>query len=298
MSEAPLWFTAKTARHRDRSQIVSIKTGTRELDNKIIGLNKKEVTCISGLRGAAKSTWLSQICLEVADVGKKVALFSGEIDDGRTFEWLFLQAAGKNNTVATSYENFYKVPEDVKTTIKEWLDPRVFVYNNDYGKKIAMILSAVEDCIKRKGVDIVILDNLMSIDLDATTYNKNEKQSNFIQEIVRFARENDVHIIVVAHPRKSIGFLRIDDIAGTADLANAVDNVFIIHRVNNDFKRLAKLTLGVKEDSSLFQYDNVLEICKNRDLGYQDEMIGMYFDVASKRLSCDFGVNRKYGWEK
>lgn len=298
MTEAPLWFTVKTARKRDRSQIVSIKTGTSELDKKIIGLNKKEVTCISGLRGAAKSTWLSQICLEVADAGKKTALFSGELDDGRTAEWLFLQAAGKNNTMATAYENFYKVPDDVKDRIKEWLEPHVYIYNNDYGKKIATILSAVEDCIKRKGVDIVILDNLMSIDLDATTYNKNEKQSNFIQEIVRFARENDVHIIVVAHPRKSIGFLRIDDIAGTADLSNAVDNVFIIHRVNNDFKRLSKLTLGIKDDSSLFQYDNVIEICKNRDLGYQDEMIGLYFDKASKRLSCEPVNNRRYGWER
>lgn len=298
MSEEPLFWTFDTVKTRDRSKIVRIKTGTRELDNKIIGLNKKEVSVLSGLSGAAKSTWVSQLCLEAIDAGKKVALFSGELEADRVFDWLYLQAAGGRHTLATAHERYFEVPDDVKEKIKAWGKPNMFGYNNTYGRKIEAILSAVENCCTTKGVDLVILDNLMSIDLDATSFNKNEKQSNFIQDIVQFAKKYDVHIIVVAHPRKIVGLLRKDDIAGTADLTNAPDNVFIIHRVNSDFKRLSKITLGLGTDHPIYTYDNVLEICKNRDLGYQDEMIGMYFDVASKRLSCDFGVNRKYGWER
>jgi len=296
MSE-PLFFTAKTIKPKDRSQIVSIRTGIKELDKKIIGLNKQEVSCVSGLRGSAKSTWLSQIALEVVHDGYRVALFSGELAENRVLEWLQLQAAGKNHTHSTKYENYFYVDNDDKAKINSWLDQKLFVYNNRYGAKSSDLLKSIEDCIVNKKVDLVILDNLMSIDLDATSYNKNEKQTSFIQSVVKFSREHDVHIVLVAHPRKAIGFLRMDDIAGTADLTNAVDNVFIIHRVNNDFKRLTKQMFLWKPDNEIYDYDNVIEICKNRDLGYQDELIGMYYEKESKRFSCVSDNQKIYGWE-
>jgi len=297
LENEPLFFNSKTAKPRDRSKIVSIRTGIRELDKFIIGLNKQEVSLVSGSRGSAKSTWLEQLSLEVVQAGRKVALFSGELSEGRVMDWMHLQAAGPNNLQSTQYERYYTLSEDAKARIDQWLYQKLFIYNNKHGKKAAKILESVEDCIKNKGVDIVILDNLMSIDLDCTTYNKNDKQSTFILDIISFAIEHDVHIVVVAHPRKAIGFLRIDDISGTADLTNAVDNVFIIHRVNNDFKRLSKLAFGWRDDNPIYDYDNVIEICKNRDLGYQDEMIGLYFDIPSKRMSCDRINTRIYGWE-
>jgi len=85
-----LFLTSTDIKPRDRSQIVSISTGLIELDKKIIGLNKGEVSCVSGLSGSAKSTWLSQLSLEVVSAGKKVALFSGELHESRVLEWLQL----------------------------------------------------------------------------------------------------------------------------------------------------------------------------------------------------------------
>jgi hypothetical protein len=48
----------------------------------------------------------------------------------------------------------------------------------------------------------------------------------------------------------------------------------------------------------MYDYDNVIEICKNRDLGHQDVMIGLYFEIESKRMSCYKENNRIYGWLK
>lgn len=296
-TDAPLFFTAMTAKERDRTKIVSMATGISELDKKIRGLNKQEVSCVSGLNGSAKSTWLSQTCLDIVQSGRKVALFSGELHESRVFEWLQLQAAGSAYTIATQYENFFYVPNDLKPVINQWLEQKLFVYNNEYGSKIDALLVALEDCITRKKVDVVVLDNLMSIDLGATSFNKNELQTNFIHRIVKMAKQYDIHIVLVAHPRKTIGFLRKDDIAGTADLTNAVDNVFIVHRVNNDFRRLTNQTFGWKADHDMYRYDNVIEICKNRDLGYQDVMIGLHFDVSCKRFTCDGEMPKRYGWE-
>ena len=293
---APDIFNTRQIKKRDRSLIVSIKTGVTDLDKKIIGLNKGEVTCVSGLNGSGKSSILSQIALEVVQSGFKVVLFSGELSEDRVLDWLQLQAAGKDHAIATKYENWFYVRDEIKDRINEWLYQKLFVYNNAYGNDIDQIIRTIDYCIDKKQIDVVVLDNLMSVNL-GNAYDKNEKQSVFIKEIKKFAVDKNVHIVIVAHPRKSLGFLRKDDIAGTADLTNMVDNVFIVHRVNEDFKRLSKQTFGWKSDNSIYGYSNVIEVCKNRDFGVQDFFAGLYYEKESKRFKNAPGESRAYGWE-
>ena len=47
-----------------------------------------------------------------------------------------------------------------------------------------------------------------------------------------------------------------------------------------------------------YNFSNVIEIMKNRDLGHQDEMIGLYFEVESKRLLNNQYENKVFGWEQ
>jgi len=293
---APWFFNTRQIRKRDRSQIVTLKTGITELDKKIIGLNKGEITCVSGLNGSGKSSILSQMALDVVQSGHTVALFSGELSEDRVLDWLQLQAAGKDNTIKSNYENYFYIRDTTKDRINEWLYQKLFVYNNAYGNTVDEIIKATAYCIEEKKVDMVILDNLMSINLGSAN-DKNEKQSVFIKELKKFAVEKDIVIVLVAHPRKSIGFLRKDDIAGTADLTNMVDNVFIVHRVNEDFKRLSKLTFGWKADKQIYEYSNVIEVCKNRDNGIQDYFVGLYYEQESKRFKNTPTESRAYGWE-
>ena len=293
----PFFYTATTVKPKDRSSIVSIRTGIRDLDKKIIGLNKGEVTCLSGVNSSGKSSLLSQISLEVIQKGYRVALFSGELEENRVLNWIQLQAAGKQYTRPTQYEGFYTVDEEAKKYINKWLDDKLYIYNNRKGPDVETILKSVEDCIRQNKVDFIILDNLMSMDLGEFKGEKNDKQSLFIKKAMAFARNNDVHVVLVAHPRKTIGFLRKEDIAGTADLTNAVDNVLIVHRVNTDFKRLSAEMFKWGKEDEIYTYSNVVEVCKNRDLGVQDQFIGLYYEVESKRFLNERHEVRHYGFE-
>lgn len=294
----PLFFTSTTIKPKDRSQIVSIETGITKLDKKIIGLNKGEVSCVSGLRGSGKSSLMSQIALEAVQRKYKTALFSGELSENRVLEWLQLQAAGKLYTQPTKYENYFYVDDKTKYYINKWLDNKIYIYNNNYGNDAQKILNSVEQCITKNKVDLVILDNLMSMNLESLSGDKYERQTKLALGLVRYAQDNDVHILFVAHPRKSIGFLRLEDISGTADLTNAVENVFIVHRVNMDFKAKSKLTFGWRDDNDLYNYTNVIEVCKNRDLGIQDYFVGLQFEVESKRFLNEKYETKHYDWEE
>jgi len=299
-NSAPRFFTSETIKRKDRSQIVSVKTGITEIDLHITGLNKKEVSVISGVPGSGKSSWLSQLALQVVDSGHKVVLYSGELEESRVYDWLELQAAGKWNTKKhPNYENFYYVSgNSIRDDIRAWLAQKLFIYNNEYGSGVGELMDSLEECIVHKKVDVIILDNLMSMDIGADAYDKNDKQSQYMKGLKKFTRENDVHTILVAHPRKAMGFLRRDDISGTSDLVNLADNLFVIHRVNADFKRLSKATFGWKVDSTIYNYDNVIEICKNRDFGVQDYFVGLYYEKETKRFKNTQDEERHYGWER
>lgn len=280
---------------RDVNTIVP--SGISQLDKRIMGFNKGELSVWSGSNGCGKSSLLSQMAIESIESGRKVALYSGELRADRVMNWIHLQCAGKRNVISTQYENYYTVSENVRENINRWLEGKLFVYNNAYSSKVEDIVAAVKECIEKNNLDVIVIDNLMSLDLSSVTGEKYEKQTNLVLALTQLCKLKNVVIHFITHPRKTMMFLRKNDISGTADITNAADNVFLVHRCNTDFKKGIKDHLGIKDDHPLLAYDNVIEVCKNRDLGISDEFIGMYFEKETKRFMNSSVENKHYGWE-
>ena len=279
----------------DRNAIVSVPSKIKELDKKIIGFNLGEISIWSGNNASGKSTLLGQIALNSIEQGFPAVLYSGELTANRVKNWLHLQAAGRQHTLRGYYNDTSYVSKENAALIDGWYDGKMWIYNNKYGNKLLPLLDDIKDMVS-KGVKSVILDNLMAIDILIYDGDKYDKQSQMIKDLCNFVKDNDIHLHLVAHPRKVTGFLRKTDIAGTADLTNAVDNVFIVHRVNNDFIRYSGEYFGHEVAAEYFKYGNVIEVCKNRDLGIQDYLIGLYFESESRRFLNEPFENINYGW--
>ena len=291
------FFQFKDIKTINRDAIVSIRSGIKGLDDRIIGFNKGEVTMWSGLNSSGKSSILGQIELEAINDGYKVAVWSGELTPNRFKNWIVQQAAGRNNVLPSKFNNVYYVGKGITNKIDNWLYDKFLLYNNEYGSKVKLLLSDMKEAILENGIDMIVLDNLMCLDLSYDKFNKNDVQGDFIRSLCGFAKDNNVHIHIVAHPRKSVGFLRKLDISGSADLSNAVDNVIIIHRVNRDFERLGGDFFGQSFISEYLKFGNVIEVCKNRDLGREGFLIGLYYEEESKRFLNEQYENKIYGWE-
>ena len=228
-----------------------------------------------------------------------VIVYSGELSDQNFAKWYFLQAAGKSKVVASKmFENAYYVPKNIKEKISDWTGEKLWLYNNKYGNDFNMISKVLVEKIKERQADLVILDNLMALNLEMYDKDKYEAQTKFVQSLKNIANLCNVHIIFVAHPRKAMGFLRLDDISGSGNITNYVDNAFIVHRRNEDFKRLGKQMFGWKDDHYLMQANvtNVVEICKDRNNGNQDVFIPLYYEPETKRLKNTPVENVIYGW--
>lgn len=282
---------------KDRSQIVSIPTGFTELDRKIIGLNKGELTLVSGSNASGKSSMIKQLCLNAVQQGFRIVEYSGELDSTRSKNWTIQQAAGKQFVEATKYENYFRVPQKISDKISEWMADKWKVYNNLYGSNFSQLVADVEETLLEESCDIFVVDNVMALDLSDVSNDKYEQQKKAVLRLKELAIRYNIHIILVAHPRKSVSFLRKDDVSGSADLTNAVENVMLIHRVNNDFRRRSQEFFGEEKARDYYTYGNVIEVAKNRDLGIVDHLVGLYYEIESKRFLNDFTDNPNYGWQ-
>lgn len=297
-SLGPVYRTTEEIRLRVVPDEAYLLTGITGIDDRMIGLKKTYVTVLSGLRSAGKSSVLSQLVIQCRQQGMKCALFSGEMTDKQVLKWLTLQAAGKNHVHGTRYENVFYPNDEAAEAVSKWLNEFVYVYNNDYGNDFVQLRNSLAKIVMEKKLDIIFLDNLMALNIEQLDRDLYVRQTKFVKELKRMAQALNIHILFVAHPRKSGGYLRMDDISGSGDLANAADNVLIVHRVDEDYRKLTQQYFGWKMTNPLYKASNVIEICKDRDYGNRDVYIPLYFEKETKRLKNDVAEYVHYDWEK
>lgn len=293
------WLAMTDVQYVDMSKMASIPTGYKELDKKIIGLLLGDVTVLSGGSGAGKSSWIDCVALNAIQRGYKVGIWSGELQDFRFQSWINQIAAGKNYVCKREgFENYYYAPKEISNQISNWLEGKLFLYNNNYGSKWQQLFADVKELVDKEGVQLIVLDNLMALQIDNYEGDKYTQQTKFINDLKEYAKAKNVHVLLVCHPRKEGIFLRKESISGTADLTNLADSVFIIHRIGKDFEQRAGEFFGKDKVLPYLKYNSVIEVCKNRSMGVIDLLVGMYYEVESRRLKNEISENIVYGWQE
>lgn len=279
-----------------------IKTHVVTIDQKMHGLLKGGISLWSGLRASAKSTILSQIALQAVNDGHSVLAYSGELTDKRFARWIIQQAAGKQyvKEIQKNDSKFWVVPKETQKAVADWTDRNLHIYNNSYGSTYDGLISQIKEKIELEKPDLIILDNLMTIDVTNVDTNEYRAQTAIMKGLADLAKMYNVHVALVAHPRKTISFLRLVDVAGSGNISNLVDSAFIVHRVNHDFKKGYMDEFCKKgtqeEDVMLFKGTNVVEIAKDREEGIQDEFIPLWYETESRRLKNDSTEVIKFKW--
>lgn len=305
VENGPIWETVEEILLKPTPDNEYIKTHIDVIDNKTHGLMKGAVSVWSGLRGSAKSTILSQIALHAVNDDHNVLFYSGELTDKRFTRWLIQQAAGKQ--YGKEYEKdgstYYFVPDEIKNKVAQWIGNRLYIYNNSYGSEYGKLINEIETQILNTKPDLVVLDNLMTINVGDLDTNEYKAQTNLMLKLVEMAKKYNCHVALVAHPRKTVTFLRLTDISGTGNIGNLVDSAFIVHRNNHDFRKgyISEFLdpKKVNEDDVNIHFKqgtNIIEIAKDREAGIQDEFIPLYYEVESRRMLNDRTEVPKFKW--
>lgn len=294
----PKWLSLKQIAYVDVSQLAALPTGLIDFDKKTGGLLLGDVTIMSGISGAGKTSLIDTIIANVVDRGYKVAVWSGEMQGFRYAQWQHQVLAGRPYVVKKEgWDNFWYCPKNIADKINEWLDGKFWLYNcEEYGSRFAQLMNDIKEVVEREGINLIVIDNLAALNLSDLNGQKYEQQTQFITEVKDFCKKANVACIIICHPRKVVSFLRKEDVAGTADLVNLADNLVILHRVGKDFVQRAGEFLGTTEVEKYKDFSSVLEIAKNRSMGVVDYLVGLYFEPESRRLKNSVAEHIVYGW--
>jgi len=267
----------------------SILFGITELDRATGGYRKTELCVWTGKRSEGKSTLVNNIVLNAVDDGKRVCIYSGELSPDRMRDWHYLQAAGQrfvNKRVSKHSGNTYwEVSPENRQAIDKWWDGRIYCFDTKRKgiHEEDTIFSLFEYAWYRHGVEIFVLDNLMTVDIkdDREFY---RAQTRFSKRLKGYAEQRDVAIHLIAHPRKT-GRAEIegDDVSGSGDIINIADNAFLVSRLPEENDHDA---------------DARIRVLKNREYGRRGDVL-LLFEESSRRFSDKdrSGFERRYEWE-
>lgn len=273
----------------DVSNMDKVLSGISNLDRATGGFFMGELSVWTGKRGDGKSTLLDQFLLEAIDQGYSVCAYSGELAAWKYKYWASLQAAGPDHLQVRRDKlsgRYIPTPTPfAQRMIDSWWRGRYLIY--DIGTSTthdaANILRVFRYAHRRYGAKVYLVDNLMTARFKRSDRDFYRAQSEFVAELASFAHDNNVHVHLVAHPRKTERIDDSDEVAGIGDVTNLADNVYALER-DRDADR---------------KQDCVLTILKNRFFGERDRNIGLNFEPKSKRFYKSGSGNpvKKYGWE-
>ena len=284
----PLYYKFGDYEYKTNSK-ERVLSGIDRLDELIKGFEMGCITIWTGLTNAGKTTVMTMITKQTIMQGEKVFYFNGEQTKDDFKNNLYKQSVRKENLKAVRYKktsivDFFVKDEEVEKLNKLYGNS-LFVYNNNAPRTIEFLIEAMEEVNQKYGVRVFMLDNFMQIDTKSS--DEYREQKDIMEKLRTFAVNKNVHIHLVAHPRKTDKFqtrITIYDVLGSSNLVNKAYNVISIIRVDNlneddtEYKRLTKLM--AREGYDITKSSSILEILKTK--GERCGVVGLVYDSLTK----------------
>lgn len=280
----------------DMSQVGGVKTGLKPVDKELVKLYNGTLTILSGRPGSGKTSLIDQIAAESMDNGNPVFLFSKELPPRLSANWFNTIIAGRRNQTLVEKPDgasFYVVPYDTQKKMQNFYKNKLLIYKDSEPNDSESVMRSAEECVRKYGAKLVILDNLMMLDLKADSESMNLAQTKLVNELINFASKYDVVVVLIAHPKKTADMtsdVSMYDISGSSNIINLAIRSIGLRRVSKKEKEDPRSEWG--------KYDVVLTIIKDRLFGKQDIQIGLWYDNRSRRFYTDYEeYDRKFAWD-
>lgn len=231
----------------------------------LVRLRPGEVSLWAGISGHGKSQMLGQVCAWNLKY-KKWLIASMEMLPEATMERMSKQAAGCSPSDA--YLNRFL----------DWTNDRLWIYDQTDTVKTERILSMVYYAAKELKINHVAIDSLMKCGIKKDDL---EGQAFFVEKLCWIAKSTLCHIHLVHHMRKGEKEAKVPDkfdIRGASEIADQVDNIFIIHRNKRKEEKLRK-----KIEVSREEPDGLLVVAKQRH-GEWEGAFNLWFHPDSKQF--------------
>ena len=233
-----------------------LSTGWIDLDE-IYRVSLSEVTVITGVPNMGKSEWMDSLMINmIQQYGWNFGVFSAE---NFPVKHHLLKLVSK--FVGKPFWGDEKMDEDTARSAMRLLNKHLkFIGTQEDSVTIESILDQAKVLNFRYGLQGLIVDPWNTVE---HKYGDGENETLYVSRVLSqlsaFAKLNEMHIWVVAHPRKMENDSNRKpvvptpyDISGSANWFNKCDNAIAIHRHKTEFDD----HVGVHVHKIRFQYKN------------------------------------------
>lgn len=280
----------------DVFQMDGVKTGIKPIDDELIKIFFGTLTVLSGRPGSGKTSIIDQTIAKTIDDNKPVFLFSKEMPERMSANWFNTIIAGRRNLeerTSRDGRSYYIVPQNIQKKMQSFYSKKLLIYRDDEPNDVKAVLKSAEECVRKFGCKLIVLDNLMMIDLNCSESDKNTAQTNLVNDLIKFAAKFNVAVVLIAHPRKTQDTnsdIEMYDISGTSNIINLAMRSIGLRRVSKKEKNDPK--------SKWRKFDVVLTVIKDRLLGKADFQMGLWYDLTSRRFYTDYDeYDTKFAWD-
>jgi len=167
-------------------------------------LSLGQVTLVTGVPGHGKSSFLKNLLWRTAERhGWKHFVYSGEeASTAMALTDLYSIATGKPFFYVPGVE---RITKDEIESMSEFMSNH-FKYYRLVGNDMSMegIIAKAEEMVKRVGIHTLVIDNMSTVEksMPKNSDTRHNMIGEMLQDITRFARNNGVHVFIIAHPKK------------------------------------------------------------------------------------------------
>jgi len=241
---------------KDPRQLSGTSTGFNGLDKILRGWRMEELTLWSGSNGSGKSTFLNEVIINLARNQVRSCIASLEMPPSRYLRWAICQVARKDKPAV----------EEIRETLK-FLDEYLYVVNAREEIDSSELVNIFEYAARKYGVKHFFIDSLMRVSFPMKDEIK--EHTKFCNDLLAFAKDHQIHIHLVAHPRKGSKDTYTPgkvDVSGTSNLTNLAHNVLVLWRPNDELRDKAK-------QKGKDMADNYILVRKNREWGTEGKVM-------------------------
>lgn len=265
--QVPGYFRARNAPRRAPLEVMKIASFGAEFQSHI-GICRRQLSIWTGEPGGGKTTLVKAVLWALAKEhgwGSAPAFFE---DDTWAHTIPDMQRLYFGREPATDEESELAL---------DWVDKNIGIIEapDDQDATIEYFIEAAKAAVTRDGVSIVVADPWSQFEIQDARFSETEMTRRYIIKLRDFAKRFNVHVAIVAHPRKH------NEYGGTEKMATGNDVAGSLH-----FRGRCDLGVTIAKDTKAENIANVLvwKVRRAREMGKEGQF-SLQFDDVSGRYS-------------
>lgn len=200
--------------------------------DRLCSFETKRLCVVTGIPGSGKSEFIDEIAERLnMRYGWRFAYFSPENAPlAYHASKLIEKFTGKRFSKSTLSYGEYK-------QVKRHLEDNIFFISPKDDFRLETILERAKFLVRRKGIKALVIDPYNRLEDESEGQNETKYISKQLDRLTNFAQQNDVLVILMAHPTKQprnkdgvIEAPTLYDISGSANFYNKTDFGIVVHR--------------------------------------------------------------------